>query len=555
MLIAAFVSNLFDLLVLALFAPETVATFWINALILGFTLLSFWLLRRGQVRTSSLIICLSTWGLLTGYLAVSGGVLSPAFGFLDVLIIVGAVLLGRRGALLQGFLCFLSAVFLYISAENGWLPMVESHPTPGRLLATQSAIFLALTLIMAISMQSVRNALVRAWQDERSLAERNRELQSEIARREQAQQEQARLATILEASSDMVAMADPDGRLIYMNPAYRRTMGVSASADLSEIDLADFYPSHILNLFVETAIPAAIRDGVWTGETVLRLPDGKEIPVLQMVIAHKNADGTLELLASIMRDISDRKRAEAEQLELARQKERLESFKEFISNLSHDFKTPMTIINTSLHLLERLDDPERRREKLESIHEQINLLDRYIHNLMLLTRLDREPDFSFRQIDLNRLMRDVQQGFAPVAEAKRITIVLELDPTLPDVMADEQELYRAAANLMENAINYTLGGGSVTLRTYAQAGGVIAQISDTGIGIAPEEIPHIFDRFYRSTRAHQIRAGGTGLGLAITRRIIEVHGGRIEVESNPGKGSAFRIWLPAANETVETPTK
>lgn len=256
---------------------------------------------------------------------------------------------------------------------------------------------------------------------------------------------------------------------------------------------------------------------------------------------HLGADGSIEYISTIIRDLAERERAE---------QQRLDFFKEFLGNVSHDLKTPLTIINNSHYLLPRLDSPEKQQSQIDLIKGQVSLLDKYIQDLLTLSQLDNLPEISLLPLDLNLMLKDLQAHLNSIARARNISIQLKLDAALPLTHGDQQALYRALTNLVENATNYTPAGGSVTLRTFTDDSNVVVQVSDTGIGIRPEELPHIFERFYRSKEAQQVRSGGTGLGLAIVKRIIDIHNGRIEVESTPGAGTAFRIWLPAASKSA-----
>ena len=542
-LLSLLVATLFDTGILFALAPEILPSFWLNGVFFVILLLSFGIMRLGMVRTAGLLVSLTFWLLLVLYLLESGGVTSPSFGYFAVVIIFCAVLLGLPGALAIGALSIGVGVLLYIAGNNGWLTSIEPAPTPGRLLATNTTLFAILTLLMSISGRSVSNALNRARTDEQSLAERNQQLQAEIVRREQAQREQARLAAILEATSDFVSIANVSGKVLYGNQAARRLFGISENA-LAETTIADYHPAQITELIFNEAIPAAIRDGTWSGETILLTRDGHEIPVSQVIIAHRDADGAVEYTSTILRDISDRKQAEQQRLELALQEQRMASFKDFLAMISHDLKTPMSVIQTSLYLLERLDDPQRRKEKIENIQWQMTLLQKYIEDLLVLTRLNRVPELNFAPLDVNALLNEVQSRFLPAAEEKKISLNMLLSAALPRIPADKQELYHALANLIENAIYYTPAGGSVTVSTGSDETGVLIEVADTGIGIDPKELVHIFERFYRSEQAQQMHSGGTGLGLAIVKRIVEVHNGRIEIKSTPGTGTTFSIWLP-----------
>jgi PAS domain S-box-containing protein len=252
----------------------------------------------------------------------------------------------------------------------------------------------------------------------------------------------------------------------------------------------------------------------------------------------------------LIRDITERKQAEAEHLELALTRERTELLKEFVDTISHDLKTPLTIINTSLYLLERATDPVNQRVKVDQIKEQVQHLGKLIQDILTLSRLDTLPDFTAHALDINRLLLQVQAQLNALAEERQLTLNMDLDPNVAPVWGNGEDLQRAFTNLVENALRYTLVDGTVTIRTFEQADHITIEVSDTGIGIAEADLPHIFEHFYRADQARPVDTGGTGLGLAIVKKIVNQHHGSIEVESRVGEGSTFRVTLPAAPKTT-----
>jgi two-component system, sporulation sensor kinase E len=245
---------------------------------------------------------------------------------------------------------------------------------------------------------------------------------------------------------------------------------------------------------------------------------------------------------STLADITERKQVEQHSLELALANERLELFREFMTNITHDLKTPLSVINTSVELMERIKDADRQKEKIAAIKEQTARLDKYIQDMLTISRLDHAPDLTLRAVDLNRMMMDSRDRLQSTADKKNINMHLELEPQTPNILADEGELDRMLLNLVENALNYTPEGGSIWIRTRIDHDSVVAEIADTGIGIGEKDLPRIFDRFYRADTARSTK--GTGLGLAIVKRIVEMHGGTIEVQSKPDEGTIFTIRLP-----------
>jgi signal transduction histidine kinase len=235
---------------------------------------------------------------------------------------------------------------------------------------------------------------------------------------------------------------------------------------------------------------------------------------------------------------------EEERLQLAVEQERVKLLEQFISSMSHDLKTPLSVIYTNLYLLERSTDSEKQPQRLETIKSQTQHLERLIQDILTMSRLERDTEFSHRPFDLNRLLKTIHYNFVTRAEQGQLTLSLELDDSLSPVQGAEDVIHTALVNLVENAVSYTPGGGVITLRTYKNGAGTVAEVQDTGIGIDAEDLPHIFDQFYRADRARGAEKGGTGLGLAIAKKIVEIHGGTIKVESTPGQGSRFKMYFP-----------
>lgn len=254
---------------------------------------------------------------------------------------------------------------------------------------------------------------------------------------------------------------------------------------------------------------------------------------------------------SMLNDITERKQIETQRLELALTQERIELLTEFLGNISHDLKTPLSVINNSLYLLERINDPERQKDKVNIIKQQTRLLEKYIQDILTISRLEHSPQLERKPVDLNQLLRDILHRLLPSAERKHLQTTLDLAASLPIIIGSERELDRVLVNLVENAVNYTPHTGSICLRTQAQASSAVIEIIDTGIGISSNDLPRIFERFYRADKARSTEEGGTGLGLAIVKKIIDLHGGSIEVESQPGKGSTFRVRLPLDQTAIQ----
>jgi len=225
-----------------------------------------------------------------------------------------------------------------------------------------------------------------------------------------------------------------------------------------------------------------------------------------------------------------------------------EKRQEFVSNASHELKTPLSSIKLiSDSLLNTPDAPkEMVDEFLTDMNVQVDRLTRIVEKLLVLTRMDSTANVSkmeFQVADLTELCSNITKALRPLAEQKQIE--LEYIPELTVYSKIERDrLWEAIYNVLDNSIKYTKENGKVTMTLSKDDSNVIIEIKDTGIGIAPDEVYKIFDRFYRVDKARARETGGTGLGLSIALTAVELHGGNIQVESEEGVGSTFRIIIP-----------
>src|SRR5262249_22660943 len=196
-------------------------------------------------------------------------------------------------------------------------------------------------------------------------------------------------------------------------------------------------------------------------------------------------------------------------------------------------------------------DPEDYRRVLEDVLDEVGHLTRLSEHLLFLCRGDAGLlRAKRRRVDLDGVIRDVAEHMRVVAGARGLTLGLDrLDPC--PVRGDEDLLRRLLVNLLDNAIKCTPAGGAVTLRGERSGDRVRIVVTDTGVGIAAEHLPHVFERFYRVDPARGREAEGTGLGLAICRAVVESHGGDIRVESTPGRGTSITVLMPAAPDAVD----
>ncbi|MGA3058502.1 MAG: HAMP domain-containing sensor histidine kinase [Candidatus Limnocylindrales bacterium] len=222
--------------------------------------------------------------------------------------------------------------------------------------------------------------------------------------------------------------------------------------------------------------------------------------------------------------------------------------REFLADVSHELRTPLAALRTFNELLQEKagSDPAARAEFLEASAQQIERLDWLAQNLLELSKLDSGlVRLNLRPDDLRATILSAVEQAQVSATRRGIDLATELPETPLVTRHDPQRLGQVVINLIGNALKFTPRGGSVRVTLVPHGRGARIQVSDTGVGIDASELPHVFERFYRGSRANEARSSGSGLGLAIVRSIVEMHGGRVMVESRIGSGSTFTVTLPA----------
>lgn len=252
-------------------------------------------------------------------------------------------------------------------------------------------------------------------------------------------------------------------------------------------------------------------------------------------------DGDDEALV-IVRNITDLVQSEERALQLGLEKERSAILAGFVQDVSHEFANPLSVIKNDLYLIAHETDPGKKQRRLDGIGGQVFHIERLVKGLLTMTQLDRFISLVCEPLDLNSMAQSVVDSLSSSVQNKNHTVTLDLAPALPVVIADPRLLGQAFSELLRNAILFTPPGGQITLSTRQQAAWAVIEFRDSGIGISADDLPHVFERFFRVDKARGER--GAGLGLTIAQKIVEEHQGRIEAESTPGIGSTFRVFLP-----------
>jgi two-component system phosphate regulon sensor histidine kinase PhoR len=335
--------------------------------------------------------------------------------------------------------------------------------------------------------------------------------------------ERDHLREILASMSEGVLVVGPEGRALMINPAFYHLFDL----------VGDFTGRPVLEIIRQPTLARLVEDTLRLGE-----PQSAQIEL-------PTPERRTLLLASAALSRGERGAVVAvrDTTELTRV---ADMRRDFVANVSHELKTPLAAIRGYAETLRdgALDEPPTARRFTERILSQCKRLQELLNDLLTLSRLEglaasleREP------VDLHALLRRAAELFSATAREKKIEIKVAAQ-RIPPILGDPDGLERLILNLLDNAIKYNRPEGQVSVRLSQSDGEAVVEVSDTGIGIPPESIPRIFERFYRVDKGRAREEGGTGLGLAIVKHVAQAHGGLVEVESRVGRGSTFRVRLP-----------
>ncbi|MFQ5722572.1 MAG: sensor histidine kinase, partial [Candidatus Aminicenantales bacterium] len=233
--------------------------------------------------------------------------------------------------------------------------------------------------------------------------------------------------------------------------------------------------------------------------------------------------------------------------DISRESETTRLKTQFVNNISHELKTPLTLIRLYGETLQRKENlsSQEKKECYEIITKESERLSHLINNVLDFSRIDMgKKEFDFKKGDLGQVVRDTLESYCYHLEKKGFIIHQQIASNLPEMTFDGEAMASVVINLLSNAMKFSPSKKEVTVRLFEDNGNVALQVSDKGIGISPKEISRIFKRFYRSKNEIVLETRGSGLGLTLVKRIIDAHGGKIKVQSAVGKGSTFSIVLP-----------
>jgi PAS domain S-box-containing protein len=342
--------------------------------------------------------------------------------------------------------------------------------------------------------------------------------------------ERAQLGAILDAMSEGV-IYDEAFQVRYVNSAFKALTGYSADeiTEYTEILRVPGMPPDQMAWMLAEIYDAVHTKGVWQRETRIRRKDGSEFDASVTCTRVSGTAGEMVGTVTIIRDISREKA-------LQDQKSR------FVARASHELRTPITNLKTRLYLIPR--QRERADEHMHVIQQVTQHMERLVEDLLDMSRFERGMiALQRRETLVQNIINDVAAVQSVEAEARHLRLVVDMPPTPITVYADPMRIMQVLTNLVTNAIKYTPPDGVITLQLGVNAGYAEIMVSDTGIGIAPEHLPYVFDPFFRVDE----NTKGTGLGLSIAREIVELHRGEISVESERGKGARFKVRLALAH--------
>ncbi len=377
------------------------------------------------------------------------------------------------------------------------------------------------------------------------------------------QRERVRLAAVLESTSDLVVFVDAERAVLHLNPAGRRLLGLGEPEPPHPLKLADLFAPKANQHLEETAIPAAVKAGTWEGEIAIHNRTGQEIPVSAVIIVDQEADGRINFIAAIARDISERKQAEEKQLRLEeqlRQSQKMEVVGQLSGGVAHDFNNLLAVITGNVSLLE-LGEPMPPDQR-ESLHEIKQSAERAATLTRQLLAFSRRQKMKLEHLNLNQVVENMGKMLQRVLGE---TIRMRLNPAANPVVvhADAGMIEQVLMNLAVNARDAMPSGGdlAITIATVeldapgaekmgeARAGAfAVLSVKDSGCGIAPEILTRIFEPFFTTKDVGK----GTGLGLATVHGIVKQHRGWVLVQSQPGQGTDFHIYLPLAAAAAES---
>ena len=338
----------------------------------------------------------------------------------------------------------------------------------------------------------------------------------------QVSQESAEMRAVFTALTEAVVVLDHTQRVRFCNPAFEKLFGgCQPGTPIAEI---------VRDADIRDTIRAALEQADASAQEIDRASKNYQLVAVPITSEREEVRGVV----AIFHDISRLKQTD-------------EIRRDFVANVSHELRTPLSIFRGNLEVL--LDDENLARDETRHIYSTMkrhsDRLNRLVEELLTLAHLEaKETSFEFVPMDADAFLHRVARDWSKRLAKKNLRLEVQAENNLPPFRADEFRLEQVMQNLLDNAVNYSPDGGKITVSATKHDDHIVLSVADEGMGISSEDLPRIFERFYRADKARSRALGSTGLGLSIVKHIAQLHGGDVRAESELGKGTTIHVALP-----------
>lgn len=334
--------------------------------------------------------------------------------------------------------------------------------------------------------------------------------------------ERDKLSTVFRYMTDGIIAFSYDGNLIQYNPASERLLGISFK--INAPTYSELFGEHVI---MEELLAPDDKDYFKAEKHI----NGRD---LEIIFAAFAPEGTQRGVLAVIHDVTEQKKSD-------------EMRREFVANVSHELRTPITNIRSYTETLIEADDVPKEMERnfLKVILSESDRMTKIVQDLLSLSKFDSgNSNLVLEEFNLGDSVKDVCAAITIAASKRGHTLSLHCEENTPPVKADKSKIEQVIVNVISNAVKYTPDGGTISVSVWHDKSNVFFSVKDNGIGIPEEDLPRIFERFYRVDKARSRASGGTGLGLSIAHEIVKLHGGEIMINSKFGEGTLVTVRLP-----------